>query len=191
MRLPEEHPVATIREIAKIAIPALALMAASVAGYIAFQQLNLVRLSSERQLRAYVMLSSARIRDIGVNLKPRMEITVRNYGQTPALDVEVRGTFQIDAPGRGPLGPYETEPPSRGAMAPTEEVFINVDASRNLTEAEHDKFQKGELVIYLDLDISYNDVFGIARSSRFSRIADNTFDPGIKMMRSNHGDKFN
>src|SRR5258708_21264188 len=118
MRLPGEHPIATLREWAKILIPGAALGVDLVAAYFAYQQFGLARRSAENQQRAYVMIESVGAFDVEVR-QPLGVIVYKNFGQTPALDVSVFQSFAIQPNPRPKAGiAYGGSKQFRGNLAP-------------------------------------------------------------------------
>ena len=92
MQLPEEHPVATFRELAKIIVPFLALIAAIAAAVGAWRNLNVAEDRMRLDQRPWVSLDNFSLEDVvfdtsGLSWSFRFQI--KNSGLTPAQHVAV------------------------------------------------------------------------------------------------------
>jgi hypothetical protein len=102
-----------------------------------------------------------------------IEVTLRNAGQSPALQVEVTGGSEVVD--RGELfNPYTykfSEPISRAALLPDDVLrmpFKN-PGKRTVTSKDIRSIAKGDRVVYLVGKITYLDSFGTEHHTRFCR----------------------
>lgn len=130
--------------------------------------------SSERQLRAYVLVDTLKIMDLAVGKMPSAIITIKNFGQTPAKKIihTTRLGFstypewvapQEDVPeylSESMLGPQATGT----AQTPTGLIISQneINALNNKTHA-----------IYVLGKIQYKDIFGISRSTKYKYYCNN------------------
>jgi hypothetical protein len=92
MRLPEEHPVATFREWAKIIIPALAFAAAAAAAMGAWRNLKVAEARMMLDQRPWVSLDNFSLEDVVFDtsgLSWSLRFQIKNSGLTPAQHVAV------------------------------------------------------------------------------------------------------
>jgi hypothetical protein len=85
--------------------------------------------TAERQLRAYVLVSSARVHDFGIERPPKVEVVIKNSGQTPAFDLS-DGGGKLE-----PLASFTTNPAGSqivNAVGPIRQIVLGeTDASRH------------------------------------------------------------
>jgi hypothetical protein len=166
MRLPDEHPLAAVREWLKILIPGIALVAASTAAVIAFQQLNHLRTSTERQQRAYVLVTEGAI----VNFEsgePKVVLKARNSGQTPAYKLTVEANASLGKfPLTEDLSTIALFKSSSGVVGPGGDYYMTV-FMKQLTSDQRQAIKLGQAAIYLHGTVRYVDAFGISRWSTF------------------------
>lgn len=62
----------------------------------AIRQYRESRRSSEKQLRAYCLVESIQIGDLTIGRNPKISVTIKNYGQMPALNYTQIGISGID-----------------------------------------------------------------------------------------------
>jgi len=92
LRLPGEHPVATVREALKIITPLLALAAAIAAGYIAWGQFELAESRLRIDQRPWVSLDGFSLEDASIDKDRqswRIGFQIKNSGLTPAQSVAI------------------------------------------------------------------------------------------------------
>lgn len=190
-RLPNEDSVVAWREWLKVFIPGLALVVAGAAAYGAFLQLGVARDSAERQQRAYMLLLSLDLLDVGVGKTPYAHFVVKNFGNTPAFDVAVFSVLSIGSskPGRAVSNamPSDQTFASRN-LGPTDTMPNKTKLGRALTKEEVDEIAARTKVILLDVIVVYRDIFQIERRSTFHLFGG---DDGINMYPTGEGDLFN
>jgi hypothetical protein len=125
--------------------------------------------TARRQLRAYVLISSAQIHDFGIEHPPRVEVIIKNSGQTPAFDLLSWGGMIIE---KFPLNIELALPPpdikqSQTAQGPGDSSSHSITAGRPLTKIETDVVIAGGMAIYVFGEIKYKDIFKTERSTRF------------------------
>lgn len=161
MRLPDEHPVATVREWAKIVVPAATFLVACAAAAIAFLQFSLARQSAERQDRAYVLLKDGQALDIAVGLRPSVRILFVNFGKTPAFDVTFNGQCLV-LPYPSKLGRYMRVASDKFTpivLGQGAEATAYRDCPNELTAKQYADLSSGKLAIYVHGAIEYQDIF--------------------------------
>jgi hypothetical protein len=190
MRLPGEHPVAAVREWAKILIPGAALAVATYAAYFAFEQFDLAKRSAENQQRAYVMIDSVGAFDVATG---RSSIIYKNFGQTPALNVSVLQSIAVQPFPRLKTNiKYVGSTQFRGNVAPGSSKSLVNPLGHALSREELESLKQGQKAIYLDIDIKYEDVFGVPRNSAFHYYMNGQIDDSSNgFYDTGEGDTFN
>jgi hypothetical protein len=121
------------------------------------------------QLRAYVVVSSAKIHNFGFVDPPKAQIVIKNSGQTPAFDAvswagvaigEFPLNFKLESPGKD----FKQ---SRSTLGPGIESGHWITAARALNQIEFEKINAGSAAIYVHGSIVYKDAFNIERFTHF------------------------
>jgi hypothetical protein len=118
--------------------------------------------TAKRQLRAYVFLLETKIVLTTMDDPIRVDIVLRNSGQTPAHDVFVwfRNEWR-EFPLNGPLPLTEPSPEDRIApLAPQAITSHRHFTTGALTEKMHSDMVEGRKAIYVHGGVRYTDVFG-------------------------------
>ncbi len=149
----------------------LATGVSAVAVYYVVRTYRETVLSNERQLRAYINVSTeaAYGDDKGAFL---ITIKFTNRGQTPAYDTKIKSEWNSEG--------FETadnisfgETPSRGTIGPNESgtrVFTTKDnqaPGAHLTPHECRQIRSGELPLWVYGSVHYTDAFGKDRFTNF------------------------
>jgi hypothetical protein len=131
-----------------------------IVGYLQIQ-------TSRRQVRAYVSVVSAEIKNVEIGGSPEATVVIRNSGQTPAYGLN--GTGGI---GMGPS--FDTLPPGIG---PPEKTVASLAATAFnlqfhkadwiLTQDHMTALQNKNLTIWVYGEMSYRDVFHVNRVTKF------------------------
>jgi hypothetical protein len=133
------------------------------------RQASDARVSSERQLRAYVFISSANVTSVAEgNGVMEAHVNIKNFGQTPAYKVINVNGLALD---RYPPPPnlnliisneeFSAPGRSKSDLAPTQgEGCIEVARRGPLREEERRALSEGRLIIYVYGEIRYIDSFG-------------------------------
>jgi hypothetical protein len=128
------------------------------------------RETAERQLRAYVFVSSAAVMNVveGDGI-PEAQVVIKNFGQTPAYGfVNITGfAANIYPPPKSlrltvPDDEF-SKPIARSILGPTQAETSTTDwqeKRRPLTQDEKTAFTQGKAVIYVYGEIRYVDTFG-------------------------------
>ena len=136
-------------------------------------------ITAQRQLRAYIGISEVRIYHASGEWQPNIQISYKNYGQTPAHAVgnsvtyffHISGTPTFDMKaGKGPRPLY---------LAPTQEKSTSVLIPQAQWELFKDAIARKSVVFFIFGEIHYTDVFGVARWTRF-RLQLDPDEDGIK-----------
>jgi hypothetical protein len=117
------------------------------------------KVHSGRELRAYVFVDNARIKQIGLNDYIEAVIRIRNGGQTPAYNFNSRSAVWIDVCPSCRF-PVEEWTPSTISLGPASERDLRPTSQNVLTREQWDKIAVGELAIYAAGEIQYTDIFG-------------------------------
>lgn len=171
LKVPGETSAQAFREWAKVIVPILALVVAIVAAIFAFYQLDLATVSAERQQRAYVMIEAAGVYDVEEGKRPFFKATIKNFGNTPAIDVM---WFPLVSLGAYPRKPTTADFPQiqyKSNLPPSGERQEWGILDHLLTKDEVESLQKNTSAIYLDALITYTDVFKKSRRTIFKSIA--------------------
>jgi hypothetical protein len=131
---------------------------------------NLVRGAEDtarRQLRAYVSIDLAGIRDLSAGLTPIANLRVKNFGKTPAYDLAAIGGIaigksfgQLPAP-TGPTG-ISRSTLSIGAVS---DQFHR--APRPLSPEEIAALAAGTLTLWVYGELQYRDTFNIQHITKY------------------------
>jgi hypothetical protein len=124
--------------------------------------------TSERQLRAYVMIHSVAIRNTTVGGKPEVTITFKNSGETPASEMTHwarLGFHPFPSPISFPQKPRQTMPPA--PLAPGGVIMITTGIDRQLDTTTFATLQNRSHALYLAGEIRYKDAFGKPRETDF------------------------
>jgi hypothetical protein len=125
--------------------------------------------TSRAQLRAYVLVSRSVVTNVadGTGI-PEAQVTIKNFGQTPAYNVINVGGFAIDRyPPPRTLdliisdGEFASPARSREVLAPGDSSVSVVSAPRPpLTAPEKASLANGTGIVYVYGEIRYKDAFG-------------------------------
>lgn len=125
-----------------------------------------MRITEERQLRAYVNIAQVRVEHLMG--KARFYIEIRNYGQTPAYETTTESGVKL---AKFPLVeelPLRAEPPAgKVIIGPGTPIHNMLPAQRQLTEAEIQQLRDGSMAIYVFGRIKYRDAFKRRRETLF------------------------
>jgi len=126
--------------------------------------------SSERQLRAYVSCSMTFIGSFDEESLSHFKFIIANVGQTPAFNVRHQGSIDVLEypyavnPILSPLTAKKSDP---HALFPSQNLTGTARAQRLFTEAEIKAIRAGTKRIMVYGVVTYNDAFGIRRSTKF------------------------
>lgn len=123
--------------------------------------------NSERQLRAYVFPRSTVMRNF--DSSPIVEITIQNFGQTPAYNVTLWTTMVVAIYPSGNKAPKPIGPPnqSTGFMEPGGSIHTLVHLTGAINDGERNGIIAGCGAIYLFGGIDYIDAFKKKRTVNF------------------------
>lgn len=122
--------------------------------------------TAERQLRAYISVS-AEIRNIDNGEAPSANLTIANYGQTPAYGLtQTSGIAWGESFDTLPI-PTGPKGMTNASLLPKEHNDARVVAPRPLDIAEIAAFRTGTLTLWVYGDLRYRDAFDIDRFKKF------------------------
>jgi hypothetical protein len=142
-------------------------------GRLTRESIGLARKTAQRELRAYVNL-----REGGINRGRQIEITFKNFGQTPAYQL----SFWADAielwrdefpDFRPPEGAQNSDPV---VLAPTGE-FLAMPSIRDIKNPNRHRMTAGRPVIYAFGEVTYIDAFNKPRETKFFVFNQEGFGP--------------
>jgi hypothetical protein len=126
--------------------------------------------TARRQLRAYVLASSAKAKNFG-STKESFEarVIIRNSGKSPASDVVAWVGIQIGKfPDPGTLGrPPSDLHVSKGVMGPGAKSVFTAIVDRPMLPSELERIRSGSVTVYIFGEIEYLDIFNRKQSSSF------------------------
>lgn len=134
------------------------------------RQIEHLTASSERQLRAYVSGRPVFIFSFETTKSIRITFDILNIGQTPARNVKHRGGVFIVQ--KTPSKEFQLHELNDSLSAPLV-LFPNLPFTGTISSkippsvSEIDKIIDGSAIIYAYGEISYEDIFGTARITRF------------------------
>jgi hypothetical protein len=166
-----------------------------VLAIIAMVQVYDTRKSSERQLRAYLMVEKARIEDVEVGKTPRAVVTLKNFGQTPAYEVQQWANIGYDFfPPKNTFPMEDTDAPCPATQMGPGGTFIarpKINNSPPLNETVIAALKEGTFAIYVIGKVKYRDTFGNPQSTEYVMFAggpigigDEALSPYINGMKS-------
>jgi hypothetical protein len=159
LKLPDEHPIATFREWAKIVVPFLALIAATTAGGIALAQYFLASGSAERQDRAYLLADKVVI-DLKAEAVPRVTVVIKNFGRTPSFNFTVTSECKVVRSLLSAFGkPPEPDHLLNGVIAPGGASTFYAACNEKITQQDITDLSSKKIVVYFLGLIEYRDVF--------------------------------
>jgi hypothetical protein len=150
-----------------------AAVAAESAADVAQHSVDLAKHTAERQLRAYVLFENGSIFDFAPNVPFKLSVRIKNYGQTPAL--EARNWVAVS---------FDDFPIPRSSIEKLPEEHdrhrssfdLGAGASVTLdhimpapTQMACDEMKLGKRAIYIFGEITYLDVFGHERKTKFKK----------------------
>jgi hypothetical protein len=136
---------------------------ARISAEAASASLELSKTTAQRQLRAYVHVSGAIVRDPLDNMKRRVVLSTKNYGQTPAYDVTM---WIVTCVREFPLTESKLGPPPHGfrkgkqILPPGGKEGDIVSPISPLNVREDALLKSGAAAIYAAGEIRYRDAFG-------------------------------
>jgi hypothetical protein len=131
---------------------------------------ELSRNTAKRQLRAYVLLDSAKVEPVAAGEKPRAILKIENFGQTPAFQLTHWAAMEYAVFPRTE-DPDMSDPDGMpvayigGGGQLTKEVPLDYD--RELSREEFEAIKSGSAALYVIGRITYVDVFGDAQSTEY------------------------
>ncbi len=129
---------------------------------------------SERELRAYVHVTEAGIRNFGSSMPIEANLSVKNFGQTPAYDFCLITGLGIYALPKHDFTPYERTDglESKGTLGPGDSVEAPRVMPKVLTPEIHERILRREIAIFFFGKVDYRDAFGKRRFTSFRFIAE-------------------
>jgi hypothetical protein len=122
--------------------------------------------TTRAQLRAYVTVESGQIHAVAGEA-PKAQVTVKNYGQTPAYKFRLVG-------GMGMAQSFDALPPptgdprgTQGVLAPTGVFQWFMVAPMVLSTEAYDQLSAGNLTLFVYGEVNYEDAFGNPRTLKF------------------------
>lgn len=128
------------------------------------------RETAERQLRAYVMIDAASIENVKIGGCPEAKLTIKNYGQTPAINLTHwarMGFYPYPLPLTSVPLPKKDQilPPRPLGPGAVVHVFSGID--KPLNPATLNAIEAKKYAIYVTGEIRYEDAFGKLRETDF------------------------
>jgi hypothetical protein len=126
---------------------------------------TLARKSSEIQLRAYLTVKRATVKNVVMGQYPEIFVEIINVGQTPAYNVCNTMRYFLTS---FPLAPTITQPDkqTRTTVGPGLSIYTMIKATMPLSDDHIRGLHNGELAIYAVGEVTYEDAF---REKRFTR----------------------
>ncbi len=130
--------------------------------------------TAQRQLRAYVGIESITINKFGDSDVPEVHIIFKNTGLTPAY-INIKTTRTAILMREFPIsGDFPDFPPINSSIQSSQSVIgaggvvqSIAPTARPLSDAENSSVRDGTGAIYVFGEITYKDVFGISRFTKF------------------------
>lgn len=147
---------------------------------------DLAKANARHEMRAYVMLETARIVGLEVGSTPVAHLTFKNFGQTPAIDATIWCVLGFD---RYPLDeshiPAQSDQHFPQPMAPGNTYETSCTNEQEVMDIKKlSALSGGDYAVYAIGMFQYKDVFGVSHETRFilfnggaKRLKDNTLSP--------------
>jgi hypothetical protein len=122
--------------------------------------------TEQRQLRAYVGVEDHKLSNVGSGQRPHWEITIKNFGQTPATGVSYRVASVIDysqSPTKLSEKPFE----GSGILFPGDRMTPTNDVTNPLTPVDMTGISSGNTLFHVYGQVKYRDAFGERRCTKF------------------------
>lgn len=145
--------------------------ATRIAAGAAEQTVITMNLTARRDLRAYVAVSKSSIEHMDENGHPRANLTIKNFGKTPAYRFAVSANINFVPPGDEPREPKEPIGVV-GHLAPGGEFEVVVEADWLLNTAWRYQVMNKTAAVFVYGLIRYIDTFGKPRFTRFRVMTD-------------------
>jgi hypothetical protein len=149
-----------------VAITALATVMLTIVTRGLFVMARQQIVTSRAQLRAYVAVQSGQIHAVAGEA-PRAQVTVKNYGQTPAYKFKIVGGIglgqsfdKLPPPTGDPRG-------TAGVLAPAGVFQWFMVAPVVLSAEVHDHLVAGNLTLFVYGEVYYEDAFGVPRTLKY------------------------
>jgi hypothetical protein len=121
--------------------------------------------TSQAELRAYVGIEEASIKDFTHGKTPRVQFKIKNFGQTPAYDVTIWNDFKLMRMTDAMFAPCAVRPTH--APNPGQWYFVDSRADDPLTGDDIINFEHELARLYLYGEIRYADAFGRGQTTAF------------------------
>jgi hypothetical protein len=122
--------------------------------------------TSRAQLRAYVAVQSGQIEAVP-GKAPKAQVTVKNYGLTPAYKFRIVGAMGI-APSFETLPPPTGDPRGTlGVLAPSGIFQWYMVAPKVLSDEAYAHLAAGNLTLFVYGEVHYEDAFGVSRVLKY------------------------
>lgn len=121
-----------------------------------------------KQVRAYVSLSYATVKDCAPGEVPKLQFRFKNFGQTPArnMSYKIKMSFgnarMINT--RDPLKDHQA---TRSDLGPNSETISSYSSPAPLPQREYDFLKSGEYAFWAYGVVRYETVFGITKRTTF------------------------
>jgi hypothetical protein len=126
------------------------------------------RKTAERQLRAYVLLNRAKIRDMAEGKIPVATVKIKNFGQTPAYALSHWAELKYAAfPRTEDADMSDPEGMPIHHIGPGSSMRITAPLEHELTKEQFEAVQSGSAALYLTGRTSYLDAFGESRFTEY------------------------
>jgi hypothetical protein len=132
--------------------------------------------TAERQLRAYVLVTTAEI--ISRDPRPGIRLAFKNSGQTPAYDVRI----WVDVSIRTPDNERHFSPPlqdHRMGSSIIGDLILDKYLEVDLVHEEHILLAEGKITLYVWGEVTYRDAFNRQRRTRYRLRSLRSSEPGL------------
>ncbi|MGH9444175.1 MAG: hypothetical protein ACRD3O_00290 [Terriglobia bacterium] len=130
-----------------------------------------MNLTARRDLRAYVAVSKSSVDHLDETGRPRANVTIKNFGKTPAYRFAVSADITFIPPGTELREPREPAH-AAGHLAPGGEFEVVVEADWVLSKAWRSQIMNKTAAVSVYGLIRYIDTYGKPRFTRFCIMTD-------------------
>jgi hypothetical protein len=127
---------------------------------------------SERELRAYVFITSLGSEEFRPLTRPMIEAVIKNSGKTPAFDFKVVSVFELHKIPRDEFYQPSSEQmeQARGTIGPGIEIRVGGTSPKALTQETYEAVIRGEGAAFFFGRVEYTDAFKKKRVTNFRYI---------------------
>lgn len=149
--------------------------------------------TAERQLRAYCLVCAARLDNAEIGKIPCIQITIKNFGSTPARNVSQWSNVGFDTfpPTLSPPPGVEAKEIPAFVVGPGGVFYATPKFNQVVTRDGIEKLKNGTHAIYVIGSIQYEDAFGKTRTTKYKMYSGGNIGLSEGMAACDDGNDYN